>query len=105
MTFNLPDIHRDWPFPRNDNPHYVEVAQESMHWIESSELFSTDRQKSFQAIRPGLLASIAYPNHSRVHFRTACDLMAILFAVDEISDRLDHEEAKAIADSVLDALR
>lgn len=105
MSFHLPDIHRDWPFLRPDNAHYVEVASESMHWVESFELFPPDRQKSFQKIMPGLLASMAYPNHSRAHFQTACDLMNILFAVDELSDHLNHEEAEVIADSALDALR
>lgn len=105
MSFHLPDIHHDWPFPRLDNSYYVEVASESMHWIESFKLFPPDCQKSFKAILPGLLASMAYPNHSRAHFRTACDLMNILFAVDEISDRLNREEAEVIADSALDALR
>src|ERR1700761_3467099 len=105
MSFHLPDIHSNWPFLRADNTHYVEVAPESMRWAESFNIFSPDRQRSFQAILPGLLASMAYPNHSRVHFRTACDLMAILFAVDEISDRLGPEEAKVIADCALDALK
>ena len=105
MSFHLPDIHHDWPFPRIDNPHYAEVAQDSMRWAESFKIFSGARQRSFQAILPSLLGSMAYPNHSRVHFRTACDLMTILFAVDEISDRLNPEEAKVIADTVLDALR
>ncbi|KAF9465685.1 isoprenoid synthase domain-containing protein [Collybia nuda] len=105
MSFHLPDIHRDWPFPRADNPHYVEVASESVRWIESFKLFPTDRQRSFHAILPGLLGSMAYPNLSRAHFRTACDLMNILFAVDDISDRLNPTEAKVIADAMLDALR
>ncbi|KAJ3561920.1 hypothetical protein NP233_g9901 [Leucocoprinus birnbaumii] len=105
MSFHLPDIHHDWPFPRGNNPNYDEVAEESMKWLESFRIFSEDRQKSFRAIMPGLLASMAYPDHSRPHFRSACDLMAVLFAVDEISDRLAPEEARDIAESALNALR
>ncbi|KAF9465703.1 isoprenoid synthase domain-containing protein [Collybia nuda] len=105
MSFHLPDIHRDWPFPRTDNAHYVEVASESVRWIESYKLFSEESQRSFHAILPGLLGSMAYPNLSRAHLRTACDLMNVLFAVDDISDCLNFEEAKVIADSMLDALR
>ncbi|KAF9465679.1 terpenoid synthase [Collybia nuda] len=104
-SFRLPDIHHDWPFPRTSNPHYAAVAPESMDWASSFKLFPADRQRAFQAIIPGLLGSMAYPNHSREHFRTACDLMGILFAVDEVSDRLGPGEARVVADAMMDALR
>ncbi|KAJ3567612.1 hypothetical protein NP233_g6248 [Leucocoprinus birnbaumii] len=105
MSFRLPDIHNGWTFPIFNNPYYPEVAQESMQWVESFKIFPEDRQKSFRAIMPGLLASMAYPTLSREHFRAACDLIAVLYVVDEVSDYLSPEETKALTEQAAEAIR
>jgi len=105
MHCQLPDLHTSWPFPKILNPLYSEVAPESLKWINSYRLFNGNQQRKFKGIKAGLLGSFAYPVHERVHLRLACDLMNVLFAVDEISDVLDGHEAEELAAKILQCFR
>ena len=105
MTYRLPNLHANWPFERRSNPYHVECAQESIKWLESFSLFPASGKAKFRGIQAGLLASLAYPNLGREHFRASCDLMNILFAMDDISDILKPGEARGVADIALDGLK
>ncbi|GJJ12833.1 hypothetical protein Clacol_007078 [Clathrus columnatus] len=104
LIFQLPNLHRSWPFPRVFNPYHKSIAVESSNWIDSFHLFSPARQLKFRLIEAGTLAALAYPSHTKEHFRVACDLMNLLFAMDDLSDPLDPHDARELADTALDAL-
>lgn len=105
MHYLLPNLHAEWPFPKMINPYYAEVTQESIEWIEEFRVFSGKNENKFRRINAGLLAAFAYPHHSRAHLRVACDLMNVLFAVDDVSDVLDGYEAQSLAERILAILK
>ena len=63
--FILPDILKDWPWPRAINPHYAECAKESQTWCESFHAFSPEAQYALNMCNPSLLGALAYPHVSR----------------------------------------
>jgi len=105
MAFRLPELHRNWPFPRIVNPFFKEGSQASREWFESYQLFNATLQHKFRGIESGTLAAFAYPKLSKDHFRVVCDLMNILFAMDDLSDPLNAADARSLADAALDGLR
>ncbi|KAK7443530.1 hypothetical protein VKT23_015703 [Stygiomarasmius scandens] len=105
VIYRLPDLHEKWPFPRIMSFWHREVSPVSADWIESFGLFSEAHKRRFRKINCGLLASLAYPYHTKEELRPAADLMNVLFAVDDISDELTADEVKNLSDICLDALR
>lgn len=77
----------------------------SANWTESFNVFSPEHATKFRGINVGLLASLAYPHHTKDQLRAACDLMNVLFAMDDVTDVLNPEDVRAVAEIVLDALR
>lgn len=104
-TFTLPDLHATWPFPQIANKFYNTVAPESFDWVASFNLFDAKTLRKFKDIEACWLGALAYPDHSREHFFLACNLMLILFAMDDISDVLSQPEAEKLATIALDALK
>ncbi|EJD00099.1 terpenoid synthase [Fomitiporia mediterranea MF3/22] len=103
-TLFLPELLANWPWPREINPHYEEVKKEADAWFRSFNAFSTRSQLAFDKCDFALLASLAYPRVSKEHLRTGCDLMILLFAIDEYTD-MEHEIAvREIIDIVIDAI-
>ncbi|KAJ3777410.1 terpenoid synthase [Lentinula raphanica] len=105
QLFVLPDTLRSWPWNRKLNPNYEKVKAESKAWLESFHAFPPKAQNAFNRCDFNLLASLAYPNASAEHLRTGCDLMNLFFVFDEYTDICDAQEARRLADIVMDALR
>jgi len=59
----------------------------------------------FRAGKTSHLASLYYPHHSEEHLRSGNDLINIIIAVDDITDKLSPKEMKEVANCVMDALR
>ena len=104
-TIRLPELHANWPFPRTINSHCETTGPASLAWLESFRLFSTRDMLKFRGSKAGHLASLCYPHHSEEHLRSATDLMNILIAVDDITDKLEPKAAREVADAIMDALR
>ncbi|KAJ3718403.1 terpenoid synthase [Lentinula raphanica] len=103
--FILPDTLHSWPWQRKLNPNYEKVKAESSAWIESFHAFTPKAQDALNRCDVSLLASLAYPNVSVEHLRIGCDLLNLFFMYDEYSDVCDPQEARRLADIVMDALR
>ena len=43
----LPDVLKDWPWPRAINPYYEEVTRESNTWFKSFKPFNKRSQYAF----------------------------------------------------------
>ncbi|KAJ6453743.1 isoprenoid synthase domain-containing protein [Mycena sanguinolenta] len=100
----LPDPMSAWPWPRQINPHYREVAAHSTAWLHSLKLLGPKSQRSFDRCETGLLAALAYPTASKEHLRTGCDLLNLTFLVDEYSDAEDSRGIREMVEAMLDAL-
>ncbi|KAF5309463.1 hypothetical protein D9619_012389 [Psilocybe cf. subviscida] len=82
----LPDLFKGCPLTTSVSPYYKEAAEESKAWINSYDIFN-DRKRTFIAqAEIEQLASYFYPFAGYEQFRTTCDLLNLLFALDEISD-------------------
>ncbi|KAI0795580.1 terpenoid synthase [Abortiporus biennis] len=86
LVFHLPDILRNWPWPRRINPFYEECKKESEEWCEAFKAFSPKAQAAFNLCNFNLLASLAYPVLNKEGCRIACDMMNLFFVIDEHSD-------------------
>ncbi|KAJ7120736.1 terpenoid synthase [Mycena crocata] len=103
--FYIPDTLRNWPWPRNLNPHYGVCKEESASWCDSFHAFSPKAQKAFNRCDFNLLASLAYPLLDKDGCRVACDLMNFFFIIDEHSDVADADGARVQANIIIHALR
>lgn len=102
MHLHLPNIHSEWPFPKAINPFFTTAAALSDSWTNSFRLFDVRQQAKFTKINGGLLSALCWPNHNLEHLRLACDLVNVLFACDDISDRLAGAEAESLARDMID---
>ena len=101
----LPDLLANCPFTWSINPHYARCKAESNAWIESFNLFSDPRKRLAFHIADGeRLCAYGYPDANYESFRTCCDFLNLLFAIDEISDNQTGKEARATGDLFLDVL-
>ncbi|CAK7229979.1 hypothetical protein SCUCBS95973_007417 [Sporothrix curviconia] len=83
-----------WPWPRAVNPHYPSVSAASADWLRSFKLCPPQAQFAFDRCNYGLLAGMAYPNHSPDDYRIGCDLMNLFFVVE---DGTDNETPDVVA--------
>ncbi|KAF9490782.1 terpenoid synthase [Pleurotus eryngii] len=100
----LPDLLAMCPLKGYTNPHYKEAAAESVAWIDSYNVF-TDRKRAFfvQGCNE-LLVSHTFPYAPYEQFRTCCDLVNLLFVIDEVSDDQSGKDARATGQVFLNAL-
>ncbi|KAI0332667.1 terpenoid synthase [Cubamyces sp. BRFM 1775] len=101
---NVPDTMARWPWPRRINPYYEDVAPESAECLRSFDAFSPDQQAIFDRCNFGLLAALVYPDADRGHFRVCCDLMNMLFVLDEQTDVSDPAKAQHIVETAIDGV-
>ncbi|KAI0664549.1 terpenoid synthase [Cubamyces menziesii] len=104
LCLSIPDTVARWPWPRRINPYYEVVAAESAEWLRSFKAFSADQQAIFDRCNFGLLAALVYPDADEEHFRVCCDLMNMLFVLDDQTDVADPIEAQNIARAAIDAV-
>lgn len=106
LKYRLPALLTgDWPFERVDNPHYLEVAPQSLEWIESFNLFPPEFQQKFRGNNTGLLASFTSPHHSKVHLRIVNDVLNLFWFMDELSYLWTHQEAQKMVQGMIDFFR
>ncbi|KZT28204.1 terpenoid synthase [Neolentinus lepideus HHB14362 ss-1] len=105
LQLRLPDLFAVCPFKGSTNPHYAEVRRESSDWVVKH---SAVTGKQLQHILMGnveLLASYMYPLADRDRFRTCCDFINLLYAIDEISDVQSSEDARKTGFVCLNAMK
>lgn len=99
--FYIPDLLAISPFEGSTNPHYEKAAAESSLWVGSYKLFTNRKRLFFVLGSNELLVSHAYPYAGYEQFRTCCDLVNLLFVIDEVSDEQSGDEALQTGLSVL----
>ncbi|KAL5510885.1 hypothetical protein ACEPAG_4642 [Sanghuangporus baumii] len=101
---HLPDTLANWPWPRTINPHYEAVKAESDAWFRSFNAFSTKSQYAFDKCNFALLAALVYPYAPKEHLRTGCDLMSLVFIIDEYTDMEPEHVVRGMINVVLDSM-
>jgi len=122
---HIPDVLRNWPWPRDLNPYFEQCRAESDGWIRSFNVFSPQAQTAFNKCEFSLLACMVWPklnkgdmasllfctvkstcvNSASDGGRIGCDLMNLFFVFDELSDASDGPQTRHQADCLMDALR
>ena len=100
----LPDLLSSYQshFPISANPHYAKASAESISWITSADCLGAEADSSagtrwkryLEKAGAALLAANVYPYASYENLRLSCDLMNVLFVMDEISDDQSGEDAR-----------
>ncbi|KAG1822454.1 terpenoid synthase [Suillus subaureus] len=104
-TIFIPDTASTWPWPRRLNQHYPEVKVESAAWFASCKAFNSARVlDAFERIHCDLMSCLGFPIASKVHLRNICDIMRILFVIDEYSDVSKPSDVREQKNTVMDAL-
>lgn len=102
-TFIIPDVLKDWPFKRRDNPAFGEVLAEHRKWFQGLKT-NPRYQKTFEGCNAALLCAIAYPDAPAKHVRIGADLLLLEFVIDDVADHLTTTEATAYANIIKDVL-
>lgn len=93
MSFTLPDLVAICPFVCQRNPHYPDVSTKSSEWLLSFNVLDDAKRAHFTQVDYGLLTAYVYPTADEEHFKTCCDFINILFALDDISDEMSSPDA------------
>ncbi|KAF7373063.1 Terpene cyclase [Mycena sanguinolenta] len=106
-VLRLPDIHERWPFPVAYNRWEDPVSAETLAWLESLSILSAAELKKYTGrINFCLFSSMAYAHFADMeHFRVGCDLLNLLFVVDDVTDEMSAAEVRRMAVISLDGLR
>ena len=82
----LPDLIKACPFTFATNPNYAEIAPQSSAWFDKFNAVTSLKRSAIIQASSELLSSYAYPYAGPEAFRTCCDFVTVLFALDEITD-------------------
>ncbi|KAF8987109.1 terpenoid synthase [Cyathus striatus] len=105
-TIYIVDHLRNWPWKRRAiNPHYEQCKSESESWAENFHALSPKAQNAFNRCNLSLLAAMAYPKLNKDGFLVGCDVMNLVFLLDEWSEESNAAEAQHLGDTIMDALR
>ncbi|KAI0304158.1 terpenoid synthase [Russula brevipes] len=104
--FVLPDLFAlSTAFRDAANPFWKRGAAESRRWVNSYAVFADRRRAFFFQGQSELLSSHCYPYAGYEEFRTCCDLINLLFVIDELSDEQCYGDARHTGDIFLQVLR
>jgi hypothetical protein len=104
--FVLPDLFSlSSAFHSASNPFWKRGAVESRRWVDSYAVFADRRRAFFLQGQSELLCSHCYPYAGYEEFRTCCDLVNLLFVIDELSDEQSHGDVRHTGDIFLQAMR
>ncbi|KAK4185224.1 terpenoid synthase [Podospora australis] len=101
----VPDMLREWPYPRRLNPHYEQVKAEGLAWINQFRLFDPESQDAFNRCDFAKLAMLAYQDHDLARSRTGANFMTLLYLIDEYTDCETAPSTLSMGEIVMDALR
>jgi len=87
------------------NPFWKCAAAESRRWVNSYAVFADRRRAFFFQGQSELLSSHSYPYAGYEEFRTCCDLVNLLFVIDELSDQQCYGDARQTGDIFLQVMR
>ncbi|KAF7333961.1 Terpene cyclase [Mycena sanguinolenta] len=107
LVLRLPDIHKRWPFPIVYSRWEDTVSPETLAWLESLSILSAAHLRKYhEPVNFCHLTSMAYAHFAdREQFRVACDMLNILFVVDDITDNMSAAEVRQMSVISLEGLR
>lgn len=103
--FIIPDLFSlSTAFHDATNPFWKRASAESRNWVNSYAVFPDRRQAFFFQGQSELLSSHCYPYAGYEEFRTSCDLINLLFVIDELSDEQCYGDARQTGDIFLQVM-
>ncbi|KAJ7228636.1 terpenoid synthase [Mycena pura] len=104
-SFILPDLVAHCTYPLSYNRDGDAVAQESVHWLDSScPDLSPKQRKALYGLKAGELTAHCYHTAPANRLRVVSDFMNYLFHLDNISDGMMTRDTEVLSDAVMNAL-
>ncbi|THH10892.1 hypothetical protein EW145_g1023 [Phellinidium pouzarii] len=104
LEVKLPDLFSVCYFAVSLHPQYQQVALESNAWVGAYQILGPDTCAFFTRINTPLLGAYVYTYATYDKLRIACDLINMLFSVDELSDDQDGVAAHSTMELYVRAL-
>ncbi|KAK7690888.1 hypothetical protein QCA50_005990 [Cerrena zonata] len=104
-TYILPDFFSKCPYQLRVNPLTEIVAQNTQRWVLNIVDYDDKKRKLFLNTKGGVLAGHTYPDADAFHLQVIADFTEWLFCFDDYSDECTGEEARLLADSVIQSFR
>ncbi|CAL3966789.1 unnamed protein product [Diplocarpon coronariae] len=98
----IPDLVKDWPFPRKMHPAVEQVKRANDEWTKTLGINSPELESALARGRIALLSALCYPDVPVATLQWATDIMTVFLVFDEITDKLSGAQVDALAATVED---
>ncbi|EJD06758.1 terpenoid synthase [Fomitiporia mediterranea MF3/22] len=104
ITFKLPDFVAMSKLTASVKPDFKRAGADSLAWFDSFNVLSTRKLEIFIKSDADLLVAYTYPYAGDEEYRTCLDFISLLFALDEITDDQNADDARKTMISFLNTL-
>lgn len=104
VTFKLPDFVSISNLTSSVKKDFKKAGAESLAWFDSFKVLSARKLEMFIKSDADLLVAYTYPYAGDEEYRTCLDFISLLFALDEITDDQNADEARSTMASFLATL-
>ncbi|EMD33350.1 hypothetical protein CERSUDRAFT_108146 [Gelatoporia subvermispora B] len=101
----LPNLFKLCSFRLSFNPHYSKASQESSAWFHTFDILDERKREFFTQCEGELLCAYTYADADYNSFRACCDLLNVVWTMEELTDEQDEEQARATGLVLLNSLR
>lgn len=103
-TFVIPDFISRCPYKLQVHPHGERIAALSEEWYRCAfQNFSPKQEKKLKMLMAGKLCAFVYIDADDERFQRSCDLMHLILYYGDVTDDLDLQANKAMADLIMNA--
>ncbi|KAL5485913.1 hypothetical protein ACEPAI_6956 [Sanghuangporus weigelae] len=103
-SFKLPDFASMTKLTSSVKKPFKHVGAESLAWFDSFGVLSAQKREIFIKSDADLLVAYTYPYAGDEEYRTCLDFISLLFALDEITDDQNADDARKTMASFLKTL-
>lgn len=104
VSFKLPDFAAMTKFKPSVKETFKHVGADSLAWFDSFGVLSPRKRDIFIKSDADLLVAYTYPYAGDEEYRTCLDFISLLFALDEITDDQNADDARKTMASFLRTL-
>jgi alpha-muurolene/germacrene-A/gamma-muurolene/(+)-delta-cadinol synthase len=103
--FRIPDIISHCPFKPIYHKNGDALAAASDNWVAGGcRVLTENLRRHLHKLKAGKLAAFCYNECSDDRLRVACDILNVLWLLDDLSEGLKASETENLADIIMNAL-
>ena len=100
----IPDLVTYCTFKKRVNRHTKQVTTETKQWLFKGGNLTGKKRDSFRGLKASLLTAMTCSGAAFPQFRVCNDFLAYSFYPDNLSDDMDNQGTRTVADAVLNSL-